>query len=248
MAVFPVFLSMKAEVQIDQRKKTFVFLWLLSLIGSWAVLPYARYLAIVPSSTSIWTLLVLGTLQSALFFGLICWLSAKILPKTDLQPFGIEHPLKTILYPSLISGTLLGLTIFLLDKAVFRNSLLLDFHPPLWAGALASLYGGLNEEILLRLFLLTLIYFVLRKSFKIDSSRRSYALWTANILVAIIFGLGHLPAALKIAPLSFFEVSRVLILNGLGGIVFGWLYWSRGLWTAMGAHVVTDLVIYGLSK
>ena len=69
-------------------------------------------------------------------------------------------------------------------------------------------------------------------------------IWTANIFVAIIFGLGHLPAALKLTNPSAFEIFRVLFLNGIAGIVFGWLYWSRGLWTAMLAHFVTDLMIH----
>jgi membrane protease YdiL (CAAX protease family) len=64
------------------------------------------------------------------------------------------------------------------------------------------------------------------------------------VIVAIIFGLGHLPAAFKLVEPSSFEVIRVLLLNGIPGIVFGWLYWSRGLWTAMTAHFVTDLVIH----
>nr|MBP7074489.1 CPBP family intramembrane metalloprotease [Rhabdochlamydiaceae bacterium] len=109
-------------------------------------------------------------------------------------------------------------------------------------GALASIYGAVNEEVLLRLFLLTLIYFLLSKF--VNRDKRLYVLWTANILAALIFGLGHLPAAFKLASPSPFEIFRILFLNGLAGVVFGWLYWSRGLWTAMAAHFATDLMIH----
>jgi membrane protease YdiL (CAAX protease family) len=65
-----------------------------------------------------------------------------------------------------------------------------------------------------------------------------------NIIVALIFGLGHLPAAFKLIEPSFYEISRILLLNGIPGVVFGWLYWSRGLRAAMTAHFVADLMIH----
>jgi len=89
-----------------------------------------------------------------------------------------------------------------------------------------------------------LIYFLFSKAIKIRGGNRLPILWSVNLLVALLFGIGHLPAAFKLASPSAFEIFRVLFLNGIAGIVFGWLYWSRGLWTAIAAHVVTDLVIH----
>ena len=182
--------------------------------------------------------------SSTLFFGLICWLSSKIVPKTDLHPFVVKNPLKQIVYPAIVSGVLVGLALFFFDKYVFESSLLSGIHPPFWAGALASIYGAVNEEVLLRLFLFTLLYFILNKCFRVSIEKRLLILWPTNILVAIIFGAGHLPAAFKLTSPSVFEVARVLFLNGIAGVVFGWLYWSRGLWTAIAAHFVTDLMIH----
>jgi len=226
------------------NKKILFLLWILCIIGTWSVLPYVQYLGIVPSSVSIWKVSLFGTIQLTLFFGLICWLSSKILPKTDLHPFNFENPLERIIYPAVISGILVGLAIFLSDKTLFRSSLLSGVHPPFWAGALASIYGAVNEEVLLRLFLFTLVYFVLNKTFRFGADKRVLVFWITNVLVALIFGAGHIPAALKLASPSAFEIFRVLFLNGIAGVVFGWLYWSRGLWTAMAAHFVTDLMIH----
>ncbi len=226
------------------HRRHFFSLWILCVLGAWSVLPYVHYLGILPSSASFGKLFLLSTIQSAVFFGLICWLSSKILPKTDLHPFEFQHPLRKIFYPAVISGVLLGLTIFLLDKTVFHSSLLSGVQPPFWAGALASIYGGINEEVLLRLFLFSLLYFLLSKCFKVNGRNRVFVLWTVNVVVALVFGLGHLPALFKLAAPSAFEICRVLILNGLAGIVFGWLYWTRGLWTACLAHFVTDLMIH----
>lgn len=229
------------------NKKTFIILWALCILGSLSVLPYLQHMEILPSTTSIWKVALLGTIQAALLFGFVCWISYKILPKTDLQPFPPLHGekyLKQIVYPALISGVLVGLAIFVFDKTIFNDSLLSGAHSPFWAGALASIYGGINEEVLLRLFLFTLIYFFVGKCLKIDGRNRSIVLWCVSIVVAIIFGVGHLPAALKLAPASAFEIFRVLFLNGIAGVVFGWLYWTRGLWAAIGAHFVTDLMIH----
>lgn len=224
------------------NKKTFFILWILCIIGSWSVLPYIQHVGILPPTVSMWKVFLLGTIQAAFFFGLICWLSFKILPKTDLHPFFYRNFFKQIAYPGVIAGVLVGGAIFFFDKTVFHSSLLSGVHPPFWTGALACIYGGVNEEVLLRLFLFTLVYFLFSKVIK--SRNRAPLLWSVNLLVALLFGIGHLPAAFKLTSPSAFEIFRVLFLNGIAGIVFGWLYWSRGLWTAIAAHFVTDLIIH----
>jgi len=235
------------DIHKTTDKRTFFILWLLCIVGSLSVFPAVQYLGILPSEVSIWRVLLVSTLQAAVFFGLICWVSSKIVPKTDLRPFVTDNPRKRIVYPALVSGILVGLIIFFSDKTIFASSALVGegVHPPSWAGALASIYGAVNEEVLLRLFLFTLIYFVLNKIFNYKPSKRLMVLWSTNIFVALLFGMGHLPVAFKmLGSPSAFEISRILFLNGIAGIVFGWLYWSRGLWTAIAAHFVTDLMIH----
>jgi membrane protease YdiL (CAAX protease family) len=41
-------------------------------------------------------------------------------------------------------------------------------------------------------------------------------------------------------------IIRNLILNSLGGIVFGWLYWKKGLEASMISHFTADLVLHVL--
>jgi membrane protease YdiL (CAAX protease family) len=69
-------------------------------------------------------------------------------------------------------------------------------------------------------------------------------MWTANVLAAAIFGVGHLPATAALMALTPLVVTRALVLNGLAGVVFGWLYWRRGLLAAMVAHFCGDLVLH----
>lgn len=238
---------MSKDIHKRADKKIFFILWLLCIAGALAIVPYVQYLGIIPSEAPIWRVLLFSALQAAFIFGLVCWISFKILPKTDLCPFVMENPRKRIVYPALVSGVFVGLVIFFSDKIFFASLALAktEVHPPFLAGALASIYGAINEEVLLRLFLFTLIYFLLNKVFKYKPNKRLTLLWSTNILVALLFGIGHLPAAFDmVGSPSAFEISRMLILNGIAGIVFGWLYWSRGLWTAMAAHFVTDLMIH----
>lgn len=233
------------KIEKKRNRTIFFSLWILCIIGSLAVLPYLQCLGAMSPSTPLRNILLMTVLQSALFFGLICWLSSKILPKTDLAPFTFKKPLQTIVYPAVISGVLLSFAIFFADKTLFHSPLSSTAAPPFWVATLASLYGGVNEEVLLRLFLFTLLYFLLNKCCKINKENKTISLWTVNIIVALLFGLGHLPAAFKLPSPSAVDIVRILFLNGLGGILFGWLYWSRGLWTAIGAHFVTDLMIHG---
>ncbi|MBU7029500.1 MAG: CPBP family intramembrane metalloprotease, partial [Theionarchaea archaeon] len=72
-------------------------------------------------------------------------------------------------------------------------------------------------------------------------------IWSANILAAVIFGLGHLPTAIAIGiPLTALFVTRTVVLNGIGGVAFGWLYWKQGLESAMMAHFTVDIVLHVL--
>jgi membrane protease YdiL (CAAX protease family) len=56
--------------------------------------------------------------------------------------------------------------------------------------------------------------------------------------------LGHLPVTSQITALTGTVVIRAIVLNGIGGIIFGWLYWKKGLESAMIAHFSADIVLH----
>ncbi len=60
------------------------------------------------------------------------------------------------------------------------------------------------------------------------------------------FGLGHLPATSVILPLTPLVVVRAVILNGLAGIAFGYLFFTTGLESAMISHFTADLILHFL--
>jgi hypothetical protein len=116
---------------------------------------------------------------------------------------------------------------------------------PLWKRFLACFYGGLGEEILMRLFLMSLVAWLAGKvsktAFRLPSPG---AFWFANIVVAVAFGAGHLPLAAQLAPLTPLLVTTVISLNALAALGFGYLYWKRGLESAMLAHFSADIVLH----
>jgi membrane protease YdiL (CAAX protease family) len=116
--------------------------------------------------------------------------------------------------------------------------------PPPWQGALASLSGGIFEEIMDRLGLMTLFAWLGMRL--LDRERLTPPIaWTAIILTALLFGLLHLPTAIAQAGiLSFALLLKIMLLNGIAGIAFGWLYWRKGLLLAMVAHFSCDIVLH----
>jgi membrane protease YdiL (CAAX protease family) len=120
-------------------------------------------------------------------------------------------------------------------------------QPAAWQGFLASFYGGIAEEILLRLFVMSFFVWLGRFISKTSDGRPTKGIfWIANILAAVLFGLGHLPAVSLLVPLTTLVVIRTVILNGLIGIACGWLFWKRGLEAAMISHFSADLVLHVL--
>lgn len=116
-----------------------------------------------------------------------------------------------------------------------------------WKGFLASFYGGVGEELLMRMGLMTILSWVTGRLLRRPAASPGAApLLVGIVLAAVVFGLAHLPAAATIWPLSPVVVVRTLVLNSVGGVVFGMLFWRRGLEYAMGAHFCTDLVLHVL--
>lgn len=111
-----------------------------------------------------------------------------------------------------------------------------------WRGALASFYGGIAEETLCRLFLMSLLVWLLAR---IGGGARPWMFVAAIALAAVLFGAGHLPAAAAAGmlhgPLS---IMRIVALNALVGLPCGWLFWKYGLEHAMVAHFSADLVLH----
>ena len=114
-----------------------------------------------------------------------------------------------------------------------------------WEGLLASTGAAFNEEVLLRLFLLNGLAWFGGLLLGRKTGRPGTALlWAANILSTLAFGALHISNIVIIGmPVDFATVSSALVLNGMIGLLFGWLYWRFGLESAMASHFATDIVL-----
>ncbi|MFA6039154.1 MAG: CPBP family intramembrane glutamic endopeptidase [Candidatus Peribacteraceae bacterium] len=135
----------------------------------------------------------------------------------------------------------------LLDFVIFGNAFGASLSrgvTPVWQRSLAVLYGGIDEEILMRYFVLSTVAWVLHRAEKrTEGGLSAFGRWTSIVVTALIFGVGHLPFAAEIAVLDWRVIARVLLLNGAAATVFGWIYWRRGLEAAVVAHATSDALL-----
>jgi hypothetical protein len=114
--------------------------------------------------------------------------------------------------------------------------------PPWWSCLIASFGAGIREEVWLRLGLMTFFAWVITKLER-RSAPSAWAVWTGNVLASLAFGAMHLPQAFGLFGGKPAIVAFVMIGNGVPGVVFGWLFWRKGLIAAMVSHTAFDVVI-----
>ena len=197
-------------------------------------------------------LLALVTAVQSALYGLVLgtvgiWLAKKVGLWKDERSIGG----KPLLYTVIIS-VIDGLALILPDVCFFGK------HIPAIAGMYVEkptipylvatvTYGAVIEEIMLRLFLMTLLIFLLWKLFARKLEKPSTViLITANIVAALLFAAGHLPTTFVTLGNSPLILFRCFLLNGTFGLAFGWLYRKYGLRYAMlahgGCHIVSKLI------
>ena len=252
--------------------RVFFILWIASILGTIAILPYvlelqSGVLEQLDLPIPLPALITLQIIQSALIFAVCIFLGMFLAKRIGLgtpildsvtQGESAFDKVRAFLPISIGLGVLASLLILGLDVYIFQPALIQEFgeranalnqiaQPAAWKGFLASFYGGIAEEILLRLFVMSLLAWLGSFISKTkDGKPTNIIFWIANILAAILFGIGHLPAASLILPLTTLVVIRIVLLNAVGGIMFGWLYQNRGLESAMIAHFSADIVLHVL--
>ncbi|HIY74872.1 MAG TPA: CPBP family intramembrane metalloprotease, partial [Candidatus Sphingobacterium stercorigallinarum] len=101
-------------------------------------------------------------------------------------------------------------------------------------------YGAFTEEIMLRFGVMTFIVWL----FSLISSKKKSWIYLAGLIVSsLLFGLGHLPIVFSLTSAPTTELIFYIVFgNFVGGIVFGWLYWRKGLEAAILAHFFAHIV------
>ncbi len=66
----------------------------------------------------------------------------------------------------------------------------------------------------------------------------------AILISSLVFGVGHLPVAYMILPEATTALTLfVVVANSIFGLVAGYLYWKRGLESAMLAHMLAHVLL-----
>ena len=253
--------------------KIFFILWIAGILSVIAILPYvlslqSNVLQNLELPIPLPLVITLQVVQSAILFAIAIFgglfFAGRVglgMPILDSLTRGesVADKVRTILPLSILLGVfstlvLLGLEFFYFQPAMMKELgetatalNLQTSQPAAWKGLLASFYGGIAEEILLRLFVMSLLVWLghfLSKT--ADGKPTGGVFWAANILAAVLFGLGHLPATALLVPITPLIIFRAILLNGLIGVACGWLYWKRGLESAMITHFSADLILHVL--
>lgn len=241
-------------------KNKFLTLWLAGVVSTVLALPYIfalQHEVIAQTAMPLWQIGLISVAQSAVLLAVAVFFGLKLAGKINLPAFVLfeqNTPLKENMKRIGALSIPLGIAIALFIR--FADMFFAQYIPelivtaeqiPFWKALLVAPYGGVVEELLMRLFFVTLFAWLLGTIFRsTEIVKNSTIMWTAIVVASVLFGLGHLPATATILPLTPIVVVRAILLNGVGGLVFGWLYWKRGLEYSIVSHFTTDIALHAI--
>ncbi|MDH4447987.1 MAG: CPBP family intramembrane metalloprotease [Acidovorax sp.] len=230
-----------------------VALWLLGMPGVvavvWALLPpLAASQALLP--LPLWAVLFLSGLQTAVMLALAVAAGVLLAPRVGLGApvlaawlsgvSGTRVHVSRWLVPGAWGGLAGAAWLFMLS-AIAPESL----RPAEAGGDVVTvlvklLYGGVTEELLVRWGVMTLVLWGAWRLVQRGRGTPGRGLVAMAIVAsALLFALGHLPAAQAMAgSLTMPVVLFVLVGNTAFGLLAGWLFARRGLEAAITAHVL----------
>ena len=200
---------------------------------------------IIKQVGSIEVMVPVAMVQGAILTFVAAFIGLKLAGKVNLK-VNFKYDKQAVIL-SVIIAFLVALTIVGSDRLIFAQYL-----PNTSAGynfsfmylAVGLLYGGVIEEVLVRLFVMSLFVW----SFKLLFARLNdmenipgWIYWIAIFLSAALFAALHLPITFQTIGNSFPIILRCMVLNGIGGIGFGYLYWKKGLSCSIVAHATTHV-------
>ena len=195
---------------------------------------------------SVWVLIAI-TMAQTVGYAAVCGFFGCLLANS----LGLWKPIRFEKAPLLkaLGLSLVGGILFSLDKWTFGRwipEVGASYNAPItvnnWLGSV--LYGGVVEELMLRLFFMSLLAWLIWKMFfRQEETVPVKVLVAANVAAALLFAAGHLPATLVLfGELTPMILLRCFLLNGSFGLLFGFLYRKFGIQYAMVSHAVFHIV------
>ena len=194
---------------------------------------------------SMQAMILIAAAQAAVYAFLSAFIGLKLARKVNLKlNFTFD---KNAFVLAILIGLSVAFIITASDRFIFA-----EYLPPQVTQYVFSplyltvglLYGGIVEELMLRLLVMSLFVLLLWKLFarsKESSAIPSWIYITAIVIAATLFAAGHLPITAQTLGLSTPILIRCFVLNGIGGIGFGYLYWKKGLAYSIYAHAATHV-------
>lgn len=245
--------------------KLVLILTFLGAIGIIAIIPYEMTVLLqddLPGALPVPIIVTINSITQLTLLFVLVLIGVRLSERTGLgapiiKAYVYERrwlPIsKTWMKRGITVSFLLSLLVILLDLFLFNPLIDIPNEQIIqttvwWQGLLAMFYGGITEELMIRLFGMTLIvwlYAKITKKRQQDIPKTVFAM--AIFLTALLFGIGHLPAAIGIyGELTGAIILRILLLNGIFGLWFGYLYYKKGLEYAIVSHMSADFFIHVL--
>lgn len=153
----------------------------------------------------------------------------------------------------IIISILGGLGLSVVDRYIFGSFINPVLHsydnkPTFEYIVSAFTYGGVFEEILMRLFLMSLFSWIIAKIFyRKEKEIPTKVFAISNIITALLFATVHIPATIEtFGYIDGLLLFRCFLMNGAFGIAFGWLYRKYGIGYSMlahfGAHLISKVI------
>ena len=166
-----------------------------------------------------------------------------------MKPVRFERkPVMVTIGMTLFTGLVLCADIFYYRNHIPQVAAMYQGKPSFAYWMASVLYGGVIEEVLLRLFMMSLIaYLAWKIFFRRETDTPTGVIIAANIIAAILFAAGHLPSTIQMfGAITPMILLRCFLLNGVAGLIFGRLYRKYGIQYSMmahaGAHIVWKII------
>ena len=198
--------------------------------------------------------LIAVTLMQTLSYSLFAWFVGYFIVDRVglLKPFRFEKAVLVKVLPViLVLGLAFASDYFLLGRLL--PEVAADYEKGISVAYFISslTYGGVIEEILMRWFFMGLIALILVMLFARKRDKMEIPEWifiTANVIAAIVFSVGHLPATqMFFGRITGLILFRCFLLNGVLALFFGRWFRKYGIQYAMlghlGIHFVSKIIL-----
>ncbi|PYQ32072.1 MAG: hypothetical protein DMF56_02950 [Acidobacteria bacterium] len=141
-----------------------------------------------------------------------------------------------------------GIVIALLPLAGLQSRIIKEASIPLWQWLIIAFDSATLEEIVFRLFIVSLVVWLINVATAALSGRGAaegsgthIGIWIALVISALLFGAAHLNRWIHSGPTV---IVAVILVNGLVAIALGLLYVKWGIEAAMLGHFAGDVMLH----